>query len=115
MGWHVRALLDYAQELVPMVETFQTTCEAEEARRKRAENRFAEQELARVLEQEDELATTLFCEDVTKVKTSFRLLSNQYVEKQKSLLKLFSKNHDDNDLISLRNRIDCNKFHNLQD
>lgn len=74
-----------------------------------------EADVTYVIEQENELANTLFCDDINKMKTGIRLLSNQYLEKLKSLLMLFSKNHDDNDLISLGNRIDCNKYHNLQD
>jgi len=72
-------------------------------------------DLTYVMEQENELASILFCDSINKLKTSFRLISNHYTEKLKGLLTLFSKNHDDIDLISLRNRIDCNKYHNLQD
>ena len=114
MAWPIRSLLDYVEQLVPMVETFQTVCETEEKRKKTMES-SVDMDLTYVMEQENELASILFCDSINKLKTSFRLISNHYTEKLKGLLTLFSKNHDDIDLISLRNRIDCNKYHNLQD
>lgn len=115
MASHIRSLLDYAQELVPIVETFQTHCEAEGKRREDVEKSIREADVTYVIEQENNLASVLFTDDMNKVKTRFKVLSNQYQEKLKSLLMLFSKNHDDNDLILLRHRIDCNNYHKLVD
>lgn len=78
MAWHIRSLLDYVQELVPIVETFQTLCESELKRRRKRQQSVAKCGTSYVDEQENQAAVTQFQEEMNKVKTKFRVLANQH-------------------------------------
>lgn len=78
MAWHIRSLLDYVQELVPIVETFQTICEVELNRRKKRQENIARYGISFHDEEESKASLAQFQEEMCKVKTKFRVLSNQH-------------------------------------
>ncbi|XP_065208928.1 gamma-tubulin complex component 3 homolog [Planococcus citri] len=115
MFWHIRTLLDYVQELVPVVEIFQTLCESEVERRRKRQQNMAEFGTSRQDEAENNTIIAQFHDELNKVKTKFKLLAKQHQDKLKSLLMLFSGNQQENSLILLSHRIDFNEYYKRND
>lgn len=78
MAWHIRMLLDYVQELVPVVEIFQTLCEHEVERRKKRQESIAKFGTSHQDEVENNSHMAQFQEELNKVKTKFKVLTNQH-------------------------------------
>lgn len=78
MTWHIRSLLDYVQELVPIVEMFQSLAETEVERRKTRQETVARAGISSQSEHENEISTMKFSDEMSKVKTKFKVLANQY-------------------------------------
>ena len=78
MFWHIRTLLDYVQELVPVVEIFQTLCESEVERRRKRQQNMAEFGTSRQDEAEHNTIIAQFHEELNKVKAKFKVLANQH-------------------------------------
>lgn len=85
MAWHIRTLLDYVQELVPIVETFQSLCELEVDRRKTRQEKVARIGVSRLDEEENRAVNVRFSEEMSKVKAKFKILSNQYQVSEKNI------------------------------
>lgn len=77
--WHIRSLLDYVQELVPIVEMFQSLAEAEVERRRTRQETVARAGISTQSELEDELSTAKFSDEMNAVKTRFKVLASQYL------------------------------------
>lgn len=75
---HIRSLLDYVQELVPIVEMFQTLSESEIKRRKTRQEDVAKYGVSFYSEQENSISTTIFTEEISKVKAKFTMLASTY-------------------------------------
>ncbi len=78
MAWHIRTLLDYAQELVPTVEMFQTVCESEVERRKTRQEIVAKFGVSAQSQQENYSEAATFIEEMNNVKTKFKTLADEY-------------------------------------
>lgn len=78
MAWHIRMLLDYVQELVPVVEIFQTLCESEVERRRKRQESIGKFGTSHQDELENSTITAQFHEELNKVKTKFKVLTNQH-------------------------------------
>lgn len=78
MTWHIRSLLDYVQELVPIVEMFQSLAETEMERRRTRQETIGRAGISSQGEHENEISAMKFSDEMSKVKTKFKVLANQY-------------------------------------
>lgn len=78
MTWHIRSLLDYVQELVPIVEMFQSIAQTEVERRRTRQETVARAGISSQGEHDNEISTMKFSDEMSKVKTKFKVLANQY-------------------------------------